>query len=66
MVNPATGLNNADVVRLRNAAAILLQVIPVWDQLPNYAGQVTNLADTAFNVQQLATQIEGYLAVEGL
>lgn len=66
LTNPTLGnITNADVVRMRNAADIFDQVIPVWSQDERYSGQLDGLTQTRDQLRRFAQEISDYLAVAG-
>jgi len=66
LVNPSLGnVTTADVVRLRAARDIMAQIIPVWLADPRYSGLAQEAQATMNSLDNFATQVEAYLAVQG-
>lgn len=66
LTNPNLGnITAGDVTRLRNAADIFDQVIPVWSADARYSAQVGYISQTRDAMRDLAQQISDYLAVAG-
>lgn len=65
VTNPTLGLTNADVVRLRAARDIVAGIAPVWAADSRYSGQLPTLEMLRDGLDRLATDVEGYIAVQG-
>jgi hypothetical protein len=66
LTNPNLGnITAGDVTRLKNAADIFDQVIPVWSQDARYSGNLDGLTSTRDQMRVYAQMISDYLAVQG-
>lgn len=66
VTNPNLGnLSNADVTRMRNAADIFDQIIPVWSQDARYSAEIDGLTSTRDQLRRYAQMVSDYLVVQG-
>lgn len=63
--NPNLGLQAGDVTRLRNARDILTQIATVWSADARYSGQIEVIQGAATLLDEIATEVEQYLLVQG-